>query len=354
MRAHDETWGSWGGPTAAGVGALLVAATMAWAAPAGTPGAVERSELRFTGGFAPRNAPYGGFGGGECRASRVPVVFLPGNGDDARNLDFPPVSGGLSVYATLREAGYQDCELFGLDYLSPEARKAPLFNFHDGEKATLVVDFVADVLAYTGQSQLDIIGHSLGATVALHAIDRASLWPKVRRFIAIAGAMRGIDSCLTVGAANPRMPVCGSQNVLDVDVFGLHPDVFLTPNPRLGLYGFWLAPLRAPATRFFTVSAGMHDGFICETTAFTPTCSQTARFYPASNVAAQLDVGRGSTALDLDFSLDDYSIFRAGAGDIDGVGHFRAKNVTGRVQLNMLTTDCAGQECCVGYADVCF
>lgn len=101
------------------------------------------------------------------------------------------------------------------------------------------------------------------------------------------------------------------------------------------------------------LGAGYHDGFLCETTAFTPDCFVTALFEPRSNVVAQVDVGFGSTSLELDYRLDDFSVFRAGAGDVDGVGHFRAKTNTGLVQLNMLTTECRGAECCQGYADSC-
>jgi pimeloyl-ACP methyl ester carboxylesterase len=329
--------------------------------PSGVPevGAAESALLTaapasgFVGGFSPRAVPYGGFGGGPCRAVRTPVVFFPGNGDEARNLDFPASTGAPSVYKALRAGGYQECEIFGLDYLSAEQRLAPLRNYHDRAKAKMAADFIRDVLAYTGQPKVDLIGHSLGATLALQALDIDGLWPSVRRFIAISGGMRGLDSCLTVGPANPLILACASQNLLDHDVFGLYPDTFFAPNPNLGFFGYAVAPARARDVRFYSISAGFNDGFICETTAFTANCTATARFAPFSNVVAQVDVGRGSTALSVDYRLDDYSIFTAGAGDIDGVGHFRAKNNTGSVQLNMLTTDCQGADCCTGYGDVC-
>src|SRR4051812_17225122 len=34
---------------------------------------------QFAGGFAPSNAPDGGFGGGTCVATRTPVIFVHGN-----------------------------------------------------------------------------------------------------------------------------------------------------------------------------------------------------------------------------------------------------------------------------------
>lgn len=311
------------------------------------------TQAQYAGGFKPSNAPFGGFGGASCKAKKTPVVFVPGNGDDARNFDYPPSVGGKSVYATLKAAGYRDCEIYGVNWLSPEARLKPLNNYHDSVKAQIVADFIGDVLAFTGAAQVDIIGHSMGATVALQAAELAAIKSKVRKFIAISGAMRGLAVCPSVGFANTSFLVCGSQNSLDSNTYGLYPDSFWVPNPRMGASGFRQAPNTMRTTKFYSIEAGVHDGFICESTAFTPDCSDTARFTSRSNVWAQLDVGSGSTAIELDYDLTDYSIFKAGGGDIDGVGHFRAKNNTGTVQLNMLSTDCKGVACCSGYPAAC-
>lgn len=313
-------------------------------------------QAQFDGGFSPRNVPFGGFGGkARCTPRKTPVIYFPGNGDDAKNFDFPASTGGPSVYAVFRDAGYSDCELFGVNWLSVESRKSPLKNFHDRPKAQIVGDFVQDVLAYTGAASVDVIGHSMGTTVALQGIERAGLWPKVRRFISISAAMRGLSSCSTFGYANPVAPVCGSQNVFSSDIFGLYPASLFVSNPRMGagLTGFRYVPRRFSSTRFYAIGADIHDGFLCASTSFTAGCGTTALFEPTSNVISQLDVGHGSTALQLDYELTDYSIFKAGAGDVDGVGHFRAKNNTGRIQLNMLTTSCSGATCCEGYTAAC-
>ena len=50
---------------------------------------------QFAGGFNPSNTPYGGFGGGSCTATHTPIVFLHGNGDEAKNWDYPPSTGVL-------------------------------------------------------------------------------------------------------------------------------------------------------------------------------------------------------------------------------------------------------------------
>ena len=51
---------------------------------------------QFAGGFSPANAPYGGFGGGACTAVKTPIVFLHGNGDEAKNWDYPSSTGAAS------------------------------------------------------------------------------------------------------------------------------------------------------------------------------------------------------------------------------------------------------------------
>jgi 3-Oxoacyl-[acyl-carrier-protein (ACP)] synthase III C terminal len=61
-----------------------------------------------------------------------------------------------------------------------------------------------------------------------------------------------------------------------------------------------------------------------------------------TNVKAQLNVGRGSTAARYDYDFSDWSVYNTGGGDADGVGHFRAKNNTEVIQRNMITTPCVG------------
>jgi len=276
----------------------------------------------FRGGLRPRNAPYGGFGGGACQSTRMPVVFVHGNGDSA--------AGWSSVRAAFVKAGYTDCDLFGITWLSAIARKLPQGNFHDGTKADRIADFVDDVLKYTAKSEVDVIGHSMGVTVSLHALERREL--PVRRFIGIAGGIRGLDSCLLVGPANPVASTCGSQNVFDAETFGFYPAF----NPRMEEGGFRAFPASHPATKFFTIRAGSHDEIVCNTGA---DCDSSL-FVAGANVRAQLDVGEGHPVV-------------KGFDDSEGVGHFRARSRTGDIQVAMLTTDCQGTACCANFTGRC-
>lgn len=333
--------------------AALAALAVAFVSPPAAALTHTGGSHQFGGGFSPSNAPDGGFGGAWCDAERTPVVFLHGNGDEAKNWDYPPSTGGPSVYETFRNAGYRDCELFGVNYLSAAERATPQLNYHNAAKAGRVADFIADVLAHTGAAQVDVVAHSLGVTVGLHALDDGGLWSDVRRFVAIAGGLRGLNSCFWVGYANPYVTTCGSQNAWAPEVFGLYPHTWYAWNPRLGNGGFRDRPGQHPGVRFFTIRAGYHDQVHCTTASYYPGCPATALFDGYGNVAAQLDVGLGSTAAQLDYDFSDWSPYNLSGGDLDGVGHFRSKNDTGAVQVNMLTTSCTGTACCTGYSAPC-
>ncbi|MEM9593920.1 MAG: lipase [Acidobacteriota bacterium] len=322
------------------------------AAPAASALDHQGGAQQFGGGFQPSNAPWGGFGGSGCTATRTPVVFLHGNGDEAKNFDFPTSTGVPSVYDAFRAAGYRDCELFGVNWLSPTERGLPQLNYHRPSKAALIADFLWDVRAHTGASQVDVVAHSLGVTQGLFAVDDGGLWSSVRRFVAIAGGMRGLSSCLWVGNGNPAFPTCGSQNLYNPDIFGLYPHSWWTWNPRMGNGGFRDDPA-GKATWFYSIGADVHDEVLCGTTSSISSCGDSARFDARSNVRSQLDVGYGTTATGFDFDFTDWTVFNTLGGDGDGVGHYRAKNNTGRILVNMLTTSCTGTGCCAGYGDVC-
>ena len=69
---------------------------------------------QYGGTFKP-GVGYGGFGGATgCTATKTPVVFIHGNGDNAQSFDAPPgkVTGYTapprSVYDELKAQGYKD------------------------------------------------------------------------------------------------------------------------------------------------------------------------------------------------------------------------------------------------------
>ena len=105
-------------------------------------------------------------------------------------------------------------------------------------------------------------------------------------------------------------------------------------------------PAAHPDVDFYTIHAGAHDEVHCSRPAEqTAACSRGAMFEAAPNVRAQLNVGTGATAGQVDLDLTDGSLYTARGGDLDGVGHFKAKNNTGEITLEMLTSDCTGTAC---------
>jgi len=311
---------------------LLVAASgCATALDDGAPGAPESTALQgvtyngpanqFAGGFNPSNAPYGGFGGGNCVATRTPVIFVHGNTVNATFIARPSTSGAPTVYDTLKAAGYNDCELFGITYLSANDQANEPLNYHTATKAARIRDFINAVKAYTGKPRVDILAHSMGVTVALHGITFGNLWGSIGAFVNVAGGLKGLSTCLAVGFANPLFPTCGSQNVFDANTFGFWPDGAAgAANPRTGTsvsVGFRREPERRSAVRFFTISGGSSDAIVG---------GDQCKFNSAAPLKAQLDVA---------------------------VDHLSSFTNTGAIMTTMLTSSCTGTACCAGYAGPC-
>jgi hypothetical protein len=303
----------------------------AQATDSGDPGDLESTAVQgvvyngaanqFAGGFTPSNAPDGGFGGGNCVASRTPVIFVHGNSVNATFFAKPTSNGAPTVYATLKAAGYNDCELFGITWLNPTEQANQQLNFHTATKAAMIRDFITAVKAYTGKSKVTILAHSMGVTVALHGITFGGLWGSIDTFVNVAGGLRGLSSCLSVGFANPAFPTCGSQNVFDSNTFGFWPDGAAgASNPRTGTtssVGFRNEPARRTAVRFFTISGGSSDAIVG---------AVQCQFNTATALRAQLDVN---------------------------VDHLSSFTNTGAIMNTMLSTACTGTACCAGYSGSC-
>ncbi|MGE5386815.1 MAG: esterase/lipase family protein, partial [Betaproteobacteria bacterium] len=277
------------------------------------------TQTQYAGGFNPGTG-YGGFGGGSCTATKTPVIFIHGNGDNAISWDMPPgnVSGYTtpprSVYDEFKARGYNDCELFGVTYLSSSEQSTTSagYNYHQPSKYTILTNFINKVKAYTGKTQVDIVTHSMGTSMALAALSYNSQWSSVRKFVNIGGGVRGLYSCYYTGYANAAAPTCGSQNIYNSYIFGFFPEGWY--------YGVWVtnnwtgsgtsksmrdAPSYHSATQFYTLSAGFKDQVGCATASFWAGCDQTAKFNSASNVKAQINVGAGSNATQVDWNWSD-------------------------------------------------
>jgi pimeloyl-ACP methyl ester carboxylesterase len=320
-------------------------------------------DYQYDRNFNPK-VGFGGFGGAGCKATRTPVVFIHGNADRATNWDSAIISSvgdfakpKNSVYDEFKTRGYKDCELFGITYLTRTERDAPQSNYHRPDKYMIITEFIEAVKAYTGRPQVDIVAHSLGVSMTIAALtyydaqhSRQTAWDSVRKFVNIAGGIRGLSACLHAGYANALAKTCGSENALNRYIFGFYPDT----GTAFG-YNDWTGPdgpfsmRRAPMVHsnveFYTLHAGQHDQIHCGTLRGNTDCSQGALFIKSPNVKAQLNLGAGSAAEQIDFNFKDWSPFVQMGGDVDGVGHFKAKNNTGEIIYQMLNSDCTGLDC---------
>jgi pimeloyl-ACP methyl ester carboxylesterase len=310
-------------------------------------------DIQYAGAFDPK-VGHGGFGGGACRAAKTPVVFIHGNGDRAINWASPVVgtvdgyvAPKRSVYDELKHRGYNDCELFGVTYLSRDEQENAAGNYHKPEKYVIVHEFIEAVKAYTGHDKVDVVTHSLGVSMTLAALKHYDAWDSVRRFVNIAGGIRGLNSCLFVGPANPSATTCGSENVLVADVFGFYPDSAFAPNAWTGSGSRSLrhVPQNHLEVTFYTLSAGLNDEVHCTTTQGWDGCARGALFDKASNVKAQLNLGAGSPASQVDWNFHDGSPWNQMGGDTDGVGHFKIRNNSGQILYTILNTPCEGLAC---------
>jgi triacylglycerol lipase len=119
-------------------------------------------------------------------ACRDAVVLVHGN--TGRPADFD------NTVATLRARGYLASEIHRPDWGS---KTCAACNDHDGSEEVPVREALVEAIAGSCTGRVDVIGHSMGATLAARQIHRYGLAGSVDAFVGIAGAFRGLRSCGT-------------------------------------------------------------------------------------------------------------------------------------------------------------
>lgn len=197
--------------------ALTLATTLAAAPSARAAGPVGNS---FPAGFpviedATLQRPVIGFGAaGPVR--RVPVIFLHGNNDVPYPTPCSPTNGRIQALAQhLADNGWSPGELWGLGYQgdqcdlpADQTLRARIGHTNQANVPDLR-RFVAAVLAYTGARQVDIVGHSLGATLAREWMRQDDARGLVRRLVSIDGPHHGIINCSPDAANFYQLPQFG-------------------------------------------------------------------------------------------------------------------------------------------------
>jgi pimeloyl-ACP methyl ester carboxylesterase len=149
--------------------------------------------------------PVIGFGGAG-RLTRTPVILLHGNNDTPFPTACNPF-GDVQAFADhLLSNGYRPSEVWALGYqgdqcdlLADQTRRSA-FAHSTVANVPDVRAFVRAVLRYTGAKRVDIVGHSLGGTLAREWMRQDHAYHLVEHLVAIDSPNHGIVDC----SPNPR------------------------------------------------------------------------------------------------------------------------------------------------------
>ena len=136
--------------------------------------------------------PVIGFGAAG-KVKRTPVIFLHGNNDTPFPTACNPLGRIHAMAQFFLDHGYAPSELWGLGYQGDQCDLAATpTNRSSGAHSTVanIPDlrrFVHAVLDYTGARQVDVVGHSLGVTLARAWLRTDHAFHLVRRLVAIDG-----------------------------------------------------------------------------------------------------------------------------------------------------------------------
>ncbi len=134
-------------------------------------------------------------------ACRDAVVLVHGNAGSPAQFD--------NTYVELRARGWTDLEILRPDWGS---KICAACNDHNGSEETPVLDALVEGIARSCTGKIDVIGHSMGVTLAAKQIIEYGLARDVASFVGIAGAYRGLWSCGTY-PWNVPTSTCGARGL---------------------------------------------------------------------------------------------------------------------------------------------
>jgi pimeloyl-ACP methyl ester carboxylesterase len=160
------------------------------------------------------NKPLIGFGAAGP-VMRTPVILLHGNNDTPFPTACNPYGRVQALAQFLADNGYSTSELWGIGYegdqcdlLGDQTRRSSIAHTNAANVPDLR-RFVRAVLAFTGAKQVDIVGHSLGVTIAREWMRQDEAGKLVRRMVAIDGPNHGIINCSPDPANYFQAPAAG-------------------------------------------------------------------------------------------------------------------------------------------------
>ena len=160
------------------------------------------------------------------------MIFLHGNNDTP----FPTLCNGLAgkihdLAQAFVDRGYSPSEVWGLGYQGDQCDLAASPTNRSTVAHTTAANvedlahFVHAVLEYTGAKRVDIVGHSLGGTLAREWLRRDHAYHLVRHLVTIASPHHGIIDCSpsplnyfaldALGGFNPNSAICVDLGAAD-------------------------------------------------------------------------------------------------------------------------------------------
>lgn len=134
-------------------------------------------------------------------ACKDAVVLVHGNTGTPSDWD--------NTYDLLLSKGYSASEIFRPNWGSKYCAGC---NNHSGSEETPVKQAINDAISASCSGKIDVIGHSMGVTLAAQQIIKNGHASKVDAFVGIAGAYRGLMSC-GVYPFSVWSTTCGSQGL---------------------------------------------------------------------------------------------------------------------------------------------
>jgi pimeloyl-ACP methyl ester carboxylesterase len=259
--------------------------------------------------------PVIGFGGAGP-VTRTPVILLHGNNDTPFPTACNPLFGKISDLASyLLANGYAPSDVWALGYQGDQCDLLPDNTLRSGVAHSTVANipdldaFVHAVLDYTGAKRVDIVGHSLGGTLARAWMKQTHSEHLVRRLVEIASPNHGITDCspnplnyfqyASGGGFTPDSAICREYGAADTPFLGWLNHGNETQGP----------------TQYLTIRNADHD--------FVYISGQDGPFFPA--VPAEDRTGAAhdfSESPELDGPrAENVALTGQGAYDLFGTGH---------------------------------
>ena len=214
---------------------LLVTLVVLVAGLAAAASAAAAVGTTFPAGFqTPTDASLGtpviGFGAAGP-VTRTPVILLHGNNDTPYPTACNPYGDVHDVASYLETRGYRPSELWGLGYQGDQCDLIASPTNRSGVAHSTLANvpdlraFVAAVMRYTGAKRVDIVGHSLGGTLAREWMRQDHAYPRVRHLVTVDSPHHGIISCSpspfnyfqlpALGGFTPDSAICREYGAAD-------------------------------------------------------------------------------------------------------------------------------------------